>query len=654
MERRRTPPPEARAPRVADAPNSLQATPLAGGVRPHSHHAESKQRPRPTSFAPRFTGRETPRIANNAAVRRNIHVRRTVQTHNNDVPSVGRRGVPESAPLSPGKRKRPTDPLGLPSLMSPGTLPTNDVSQQQHRSPPKGNTTARIPPNDDGASADTTDSFRNAETTALKCVDHASRRQSAAKAALTATAQISSSLKDLVGDSNRAAYLARQSRIEAENAAVRAEGAAKRVQEASDLASRDRQRASLEVEEANAQAEEAWEFLRQVKGSRKGRKSMEEKMDQMRKPETTRVPPARIGTVVEVSGDGQGTAMSIMAHNPASPRRKAAAALTNYGPKKQRNGSTPPRHAPSDDCPPAQLAIPLQFSGDASSMQASLKDPIRRFKGHTSPVTQIAAVDKNRFISSSWDTTIRMWNASTGECMRTFRGHRDWVHAVTVLDSQHFISGSDDRTVKLWNVDEEECLRTFKGHTSFVKALAPMDGDRFLSGSRDRTIKLFSTAREECLQTFQGHTDVISAIVPLDSHHFASGSHDNDINYWDVASASCVRTLSGHTGAIKTLASVSDIQILSGSDDKTIRLWDVSTGYCFREFGAKTALVFSVTYICEGFFLACGGNHIKLYHIPSGTCVKSYETPRISLAVVRLDDERFVTGSDAMIHLWKF
>lgn len=181
-----------------------------------------------------------------------------------------------------------------------------------------------------------------------------------------------------------------------------------------------------------------------------------------------------------------------------------------------------------------------------------------------------------------------------------------------------------------------------------------MDGDRFLSGSRDRTIKLFSVTSGKCSQTFEGHVGVVSAIAALDSDHFATGSHDQNVKYWNVSSGTCVQTLTGHTGSIKTLAALSNKEVVSGSDDKTLRLWDVTTGKCLRQFGSKDSLVFSVSYICENFILSCGGSNVKLYHIPSGTCVKSYETPRISLAVVRLDDERFVTGSDQMLYLWKF
>ncbi|KAL3823240.1 hypothetical protein ACHAXA_011085 [Cyclostephanos tholiformis] len=540
-------------------------------------------------------------------------------------------------------------PLDLPSLASPGAPSgTNTKPQQQSQTQSKTNRrrsqidVCNIPLTPD-KSPDDSDSI--AQRTALQCVSHATMRQAAAKAAMTATAHISTTLRDLLGDSNRALAVARQSQIEAENAAARAEGAAKKVKEVSDLAAKDIQRANLELEEANAQAEEAWEFLRRVKRLSSCRTKEND-------PLTINVKqalPDRVGTIVEVKLAGYESWHSTVANQ--SPRKKSGNPLSPSEVKKQKSEIRTGDNSAQEIVHRADVAFPPQSS--ASSDYNSMIEPTKHFKGHTSPITQVVAVDQNRFLSSSWDTTVRLWDAATEDCIRTFRGHGDWVTDISVLDDKHFISGSDDRSIKLWNFDKDECIRTFTGHSSFVKSLGCIDGDRFLSGSRDRTVKIFSVSTGQCLQTFVGHTDVVSAIVSLDSHRFASGSHDRSVKFWNISSATCARTLVGHTGVIKSLAAVSENELISGSDDKTIRLWNVNSGRCLREFGSKYALVFSVIHLCEGFFLSCGGHYIKVYNIHTGECIKSYETERVSLAVARLG-EHFVTGSDHMLYLWKF
>ena len=55
---------------------------------------------------------------------------------------------------------------------------------------------------------------------------------------------------------------------------------------------------------------------------------------------------------------------------------------------------------------------------------------------------------KTNFISiinnlkGSYDKTIRIWNASTGECMHILNGHSDWVNSVAFYPkSEKVVSG---------------------------------------------------------------------------------------------------------------------------------------------------------------------------------------------------------------------
>jgi F-box/WD-40 domain protein MET30 len=67
--------------------------------------------------------------------------------------------------------------------------------------------------------------------------------------------------------------------------------------------------------------------------------------------------------------------------------------------------------------------------------------------------------------SSSYDTSIRVWNVTSGELMRTLVGHTSeilWSIDLLNDDSQVLVSGSYDQTIKMWNFTTGECLNTFR------------------------------------------------------------------------------------------------------------------------------------------------------------------------------------------------
>ena len=83
---------------------------------------------------------------------------------------------------------------------------------------------------------------------------------------------------------------------------------------------------------------------------------------------------------------------------------------------------------------------------------------LKTFNGHTEWISSICRLDKNRFLSSSGDNTIKLWRIDTGECLYTFTGHNNDVTSICLLDKNRFLSGSRDKTIELWQIDTGKCL----------------------------------------------------------------------------------------------------------------------------------------------------------------------------------------------------
>ncbi|CAE6484306.1 unnamed protein product, partial [Rhizoctonia solani] len=164
---------------------------------------------------------------------------------------------------------------------------------------------------------------------------------------------------------------------------------------------------------------------------------------------------------------------------------------------------------------------------------------VRLLSGHMHAVRALAAHGRT-LISSSYDTTVRVWDIVTGECKWTLDGHSQKVYSV-VLDIQRSqaISGSMDGTVRIWSLTTGQTLRTLTGHSSLVDLLG------------------------------------------LSPTHLVSASADSTLRIWDPATGALQHTLSAHAGAI-TCFQHDEFKVLSGPDG-TLKMWDVREGTIVRD-----------------------------------------------------------------------
>ena len=146
-------------------------------------------------------------------------------------------------------------------------------------------------------------------------------------------------------------------------------------------------------------------------------------------------------------------------------------------------------------------------------------------------------------------------------------------------DGQWIVSGSWDETLKVWDAATGQEVRTMRGHAGRIRSVAlSADGKRMVSGSDDRTLEGWDTASAQEIYTLTGHTKVVSSVaLSVDGKRIVSASEDNTLKIWDAATGKEWHTLTGHVGAVTSVAWSSDgRRILSGSDDGTVKIWDAS------------------------------------------------------------------------------
>jgi WD40 repeat protein len=73
-------------------------------------------------------------------------------------------------------------------------------------------------------------------------------------------------------------------------------------------------------------------------------------------------------------------------------------------------------------------------------------------KGHTGSIYSLAfSPDGHTLVSGSRDTTVRLWDAATGELLQILEGHTDAVWSLAFApDGRTLASGGRDAAVRLW------------------------------------------------------------------------------------------------------------------------------------------------------------------------------------------------------------
>jgi hypothetical protein len=141
----------------------------------------------------------------------------------------------------------------------------------------------------------------------------------------------------------------------------------------------------------------------------------------------------------------------------------------------------------------------------------------------------------------SWDRTVKVWDAQTGQEVLSLKGHAGGVTSVRFSpDGRHLVSGSQDRTARVWDVSSQETGReilALRGHAGTVADVAySPDGNRLATASDDRTVRVWDAQTGQEALTLRVTTGVVEGVsFSPDGRRLAATSNDRTIRVWEAA-----------------------------------------------------------------------------------------------------------------------
>ncbi len=236
--------------------------------------------------------------------------------------------------------------------------------------------------------------------------------------------------------------------------------------------------------------------------------------------------------------------------------------------------------------------------------------------------------DETSARESLWRSTVRFWDASTGEEHRTLTGYERDEMFFTGADGSTLVTTDNvgEVTVHLWDAATGERRRSFSGHGNEVfdpafssdddvllQAFSP-DGSALALTHEYGAVWLWDTATGEQIHTFvlSGNEDSVrDTALSADGETLAT-IHDKDhgktaVRLWNAATGERLRTLTGYDEDVLGLEFSPDGSLLAtdtGSED--LYLWDAATGERLHTLTLDDGLTSSMEFSPDGTLLATG------------------------------------------------
>ena len=139
--------------------------------------------------------------------------------------------------------------------------------------------------------------------------------------------------------------------------------------------------------------------------------------------------------------------------------------------------------------------------------------------GHKEAISSVVWTENNEIFSSSWDHTIKLWDAELGGLKTEIVGNKSFFSMSRSVLNQMLITASADRHVRLYDPRSQG-----KFEDNFLKIIFYLKYRFFLfpEGSLVKT-------------TFTSHVGWVSTVrwSTTQESLFISGGHDNVLKLWD-------------------------------------------------------------------------------------------------------------------------
>lgn len=206
-------------------------------------------------------------------------------------------------------------------------------------------------------------------------------------------------------------------------------------------------------------------------------------------------------------------------------------------------------------------------------------------KGHTGSVHSCQFFDADKYIlSSSEDSTVKLWNSKTLECVHTFCDNQCLaiLKAHVAPDNKSFVTAGVDKRLLHWNLETNQIMWE-SVHKGIVLCCHISKNGRLLASGtdNDHEIKIWDLRMRKPVHRLPDlHSQAITSIKFTDEdERIVSTSMDYSVKVYDLKVSKNTLRLSGHQNIVSNCAfDATGRNLATTGWDKKVLIWDVKTG----------------------------------------------------------------------------
>jgi len=166
---------------------------------------------------------------------------------------------------------------------------------------------------------------------------------------------------------------------------------------------------------------------------------------------------------------------------------------------------------------------------------------IHTWSGHTKGVQAIRFFPNHGhlLLSAGLDSKLKIWDVhGNGKCMRTYLGHEKAIKDIQwVANGERFISSSWDKKIKLWDTETGQVITTLTSGKIAYAVRGHPDADKqniLMAGQSDKKILQYDMNTGDVVQEYDQHLGAVNSVTFCDEgRRFVTSSDDKSLRVWE-------------------------------------------------------------------------------------------------------------------------